>query len=424
MPILRIRLSPPLRAIRAYYHFWMMDVYGNVPILDSVDASTYQQPRADVAAFIEKELLAAIPDLTISNNEATYGRPNKWMAEALLAKLYLNWGVYTNDITTVDGDTANPKLADCIEWCDEIINSGVFSLGDNYRSKFFPDNGVQVTDFIYAVPFDAVELDFGTNKYSAAHSMMRFCDYRKGTYCKPYLWGWAPGTTRAGLYLLTPECVDLFCLEGDQRNDVIAVGAQYAWDEDFNKTDEAVIVYNDTRFRKELGPLEFQKEFEWNDITKLDVGSGDDPTVCMNGARCFKYPANPEDDTVAPSNYIGQSNDIPIFRLADVILMKAECCLRQGNEAQAIELVNQVRAASSAPMATSLTMQDLLDERGREMIMEPWRRNDLIRFGKFENCAAWKVEASPSTMSDVNKRVFPFPADALTQYDWAQNPGY
>ena len=85
---------------------------------------------------------------------STYGKPNYWMAAALLAKLYLNWGVYTNDITTVNNSTPNPKLNDCVYWCDKIIESGLFEVGVGYRQKFYPDNGVHIKDFIYALDVD------------------------------------------------------------------------------------------------------------------------------------------------------------------------------------------------------------------------------------------------------------------------------
>ena len=115
-----------------------------------------------MAKYIEKELLEIIPYLTEENNEQTYGKPNKWMAEALLVKLYINWAVYTApDIATFDAATAkNEKLDDCVKWCDEIIKSGVFDIaaGSNgYRSKFYPNNGVQIKDFIYAMPYHTTE---------------------------------------------------------------------------------------------------------------------------------------------------------------------------------------------------------------------------------------------------------------------------
>lgn len=418
----------PLRAIRAFYHFWMMEIYGDVPILDHVAEEgelVERKPRAEVAQFIEKELIEAIESggLSENNDASTYGRPTKWMAEALLVKLYLNWGVYTHDITTVNNNTPNEKLDDCIYWCDKITESRLFEVGTGYRKKFYPDNGVQIKDFIYAVPFDPVSLGFA---YYGGHQMERFWGYRKATYCKPYLWSWKPLTTRAGVYILTPECVDRFNLEGDERNIMIASGPQKSFDTSFNRTEEDVIVYNDTRFRNPLGPLDFKKEFEWEDISTFDVGE-ETLENCMKGARCFKYPANETDDTYA--SYIWQGNDIPIFRYADILLTKAECILRGAtatNGDTPASLLNQVRRCSSAPeVTTNPTLDELLDERSREFILEPWRRNDLIRFGKFENCAAWKTASSPTTMSDVNKRLFPIPTGELNaNTNWSQNPSY
>lgn len=341
-------------------------------------------------------------------------------------KLYLNWGVYTNPITTVTGDTPNEKLNDCIYWCDQIKNSNIFEVGDGYRKKFFPDNGVHIKDFIYAVDFDPQKLGNGTWKYAGGTEMNRWFDCRKGAQCKPYFWGWEPKNSLAGIYLLTPECVDRFNLPGDERNEMIAVGPQYARDLQFNITDEPVIMYTDARRRKEFGPLDYKKEFEWADISKLDVGTEDDYNNIMKGARLFKYTIRQVDDEIWNRF---QCNDIPVFRYADILLTKAECILRGGTATEGdtpASLMNIVRDCSKAPHVTGTpTLDDLLDERGREFIMEPWRRNDLIRFGKFENCAKWKVESNPTTMADVNKRLMPIPTGVMnTNTNWAQNPGY
>lgn len=417
----------PLRAIRAYYHFWMMELYGDVPILErqaEEGEAVERQPRADVARWIEKELLEVIPDLTEANDASTYGRPNKWMAEALLVKLYLNWGVYTNPITEVTGTTPNEKLNDCVKWCDDLINSGIFEVGNGYRQKFYPDNGVHIRDFIYAVDFDPEKLGGGGWKYAGGTEMNRWWDYRKSTSCKPNFWGWSPTNSIAGIMILTPECVDRFNLPGDERNIMIAVGPQKAFDKDFNRTDEDVIVYTDSRFRKPLGPLDYKKDFEWANAQLLDVGE-ETLENCMKGARLFKYPIRQEDDEKWGRF---QKNDIPVFRFADILLSKAECLLRGATPTlghTAASLVNMVRKCASAPTVGAITLDELLDERSREFIMEPWRRNDLIRFGKFENCARWKVAASPTTMADKNRRLFPIPTGEMnTNTNWKQNPGY
>lgn len=110
----------PVRAMRAYYHFWMMELYGDAPIIDHVvqeGERIDRQPRADVAKWIEGELLEILNQedgLSKKNDASTYGKPNYWMAASLLVKLYLNWGVYTNPVTTVTNDTPNEKLNDCV----------------------------------------------------------------------------------------------------------------------------------------------------------------------------------------------------------------------------------------------------------------------------------------------------------------------
>ena len=84
-----------LRTVRAFYHFILMDSYGDVPILNKIYDSNEvieRQPRKMVAEFIEKELVESLPELSTANDASTYGKPNKWMAEALLVKLYMNWG--------------------------------------------------------------------------------------------------------------------------------------------------------------------------------------------------------------------------------------------------------------------------------------------------------------------------------------------
>lgn len=416
----------PLRAIRAFYHFWMMELYGDFPILDHVVEEGEvidRQPRADVARWIEKELLEVIPDLTEANDVSTYGRPNKWMAEALLAKLYLNWGVYTNDIETVTGTTPNEKLDDCVKWCDEIIKSGIFEVGKGYRKKFFPDNGVQIKDFIYAMPMDPAT--FGGGVYWAGHEIARFSGgYKDFGNLNPAPWTWIPSNSLACNMIMTPEAVDRFCLEGDERNEMVQVGQAYRMTNDYQFTDEPVTIYRNSTFKRERGPLVYQKTFEFEDISIFSVGSEWDDLT--KGARLMKYPAR-EEDYLSWSRK--QTNDIPIFRYADILLMKAECILRGAaatNGDTPASLMNQVRDCSNAPHVTGTpTLQDLLDERSREFIFEMWRRNDLIRFGQFENDWGWKHVVNPDAKTEYWRRLLPIPTGEMnTNTNWKQNKGY
>ena len=119
-----------LKALRAIYYYWLVDLFGNVPI--STDFTKTDPPpnntRKEVYDFVESELLAALPDLqkTGPNDNATYGRVNYYTAQTVLAKLYLNAEVFSG---TAQWDKA-------IAACDDIINSGKFALMPNYRDNF------------------------------------------------------------------------------------------------------------------------------------------------------------------------------------------------------------------------------------------------------------------------------------------------
>ena len=452
---------PKLRAIRAYYHFWGMELFGDVPIIDHVvdeNEILVRTPRATVARFIANELEellsqtdeAGEPILSKANDISTYGKPNYWMAAALLAKIYLNWGVYTNPITEVTAESCNipEKLNRCVQLCDELITCGLFDVGTGYRKKFFPDNGPAVVkDFIYAYNVDHANFQDGTKTW------MRWSYYKLKGLIKPQIYGWDISQSTAGTHVLTPQSAKKFNLPGDERNLMILQGPVFEWDKDFNITTTPVNLYADDSCRDEvlIGQLEFVPDFELDDPSINSVGSESAPAANRNniangtallnsrkGARCFKFPARQQDYALYNRQ---QENDYPIFRLADIVLMKAECLLRGAtptNGDTPASLMNIVRRCSGAPDVTGTpTIQDLMDERLRELIMEPWRRNDLIRNGMFEDDWAWKngwyengvwhERLSPcgTPARDKRHRLFPIHRDILKEYpNWSQNPGY
>jgi hypothetical protein len=151
------------------------------------------------------------------------------------------------------------------------------------------------------------------------------------------------------------------------------------------------------------------------DPTILDVGN--DEVAWNMGIRNIKFLP---DVNSASRN---QSNDMPVFRYSDILLMKAEAILRGGtptNSQTALGLVNSVRSNRTTSAAwTSVTLDDLYAERSREFTWECWHRNDMIRFGKYENKYGFK------TNSDTYRRIFPIPTNALsTNSKLVQNDGY
>lgn len=410
------KVIAPARAMRAFYHFILMDSYGDIPVLDGIpneNEAIERKPRAEVARFIESELLDIIPYLSEANDETTYGKPNKWMAEALLVKLYINWAVYTAaSVDKYDAATAtNEKLNDCVKYCDEIIQSGKFSISEGtngYRSKFFPNNGSQIKDFIYAMPFHTTEAT------GMQYGRPRTWRQAKGSFDSYY--GMKLSNSVGGNFSMSPEMSDLFSLPGDERNDNILAGQIYMYD-------ATTYAKTSTPFTYKGENVVLSKDIEFKDKESLNVGK--DVHGWCQGYKSVKWFVIDEDFR----NGRNQSNDLPIFRYADILLTKAEAITRgaiatNGDTPQS--LFNQIRSYVHAPeLSHNPSLQELLDERGREFFDENWRRNDMIRFGTFENEYGAHKRDFKTARFEKTCRIFPIPKDVLEQNtNWNQNAGY
>ena len=407
------QMTAPARAMRAYFTWMLMDSFGDTPILESVPAEGVvipRSPRKEVAEWIEKELTEIIPALTEDVTDNTYGKPTRWMAEALLAKLYINWAVYTAEsVDQYDAATAaNPKLDDVIATCDDIIQSGKFNLGSvDYLHKFSFDNGPQVEDFIYVMPYDAI--DRQGFQYARPRS------FKQLKNMLPNVYGSTDKFTQSfgGNMVVTPEFVKLFSLDGDIRNLCILRGDVYNRDPKTLKPTSEPFMYNG-------------KQVHFTDDIKLikqdnTIDVGNDDNAIQQGAHSIKWFITPADY----NNGRNQSNDLPLFRYADILLMKAEALARLG-QGGARDLFNQIRAYAGAPqIAGEPTLQDIYDERGREFFDENWRRNDMIRFGHFEDEFFPHYKNFPDANFDKRHRIFPVEQEMLDlNVGWEQNPGY
>ncbi|KAA3437893.1 RagB/SusD family nutrient uptake outer membrane protein [Rufibacter hautae] len=349
------------RVLRAYFYYMLMDGWGNIPFYTQNNVTVDQipqTPRAEVFNFIVKEIQDNVEFLPTTKGGQFYGRFNKWAAYALLAKIYLNAEVYTG----------TPRWTEAIAASDKIINEGGFTLTPNLynnagASAVFGDR-LDDQEVILAVYVDALSAPrniIGIRTLQGPHgnALFGFSTWNGATVHQDFLNKYSTDDLRRKQWLVGPQ--------------------------------PGGVTYTST-----LSSINSAGQSE--------------------GARNAKFLPVPPFE---PGN--SSSNDFPVFRYADVLLTKAEALLRSGgSEATARELVDQVRNRAGLPdFAGTLTLNEVYDERGRELAWEGHRRQDMIRFGTFTAPRAFKA-ASADTY-----KLFPIPAEAITNNrTLVQNPGY
>jgi hypothetical protein len=364
-----------LRSIRAFYYYLLMDMFGRVPLITetSPSGSPEQVSRQEIFTFVENELKAAIPNLPNGAGGANYGRFTRGAGNALLAKVYLNAAVYTG----------TARWADALAATDAVINSGLYGLVTNFFDNFAVQNDRNGSsrEVLMAIPYDKV-LAGGMNFH------MRILHYAQQSAFQLPSNPWNGFCSYADFYnkFSTGDTRKAMWLEGPQRG-----------------PDGQVIVYQDAVDGQQR---ELNYTPEISALTRALQNQGVRPAK-------FQIQVN--------NNVNDQDNDFPLFRYADVLLMKAEALVRLGRAGEALPLVNQVRSRANLPNLTAaqMTLTELLNERGRELAFEGWRRSDQIRFGTFNQ--PWQFK----TTTDPKYNIFPIPAQQLSaNSELDQNPGY
>ncbi|MFD2572183.1 RagB/SusD family nutrient uptake outer membrane protein [Spirosoma soli] len=397
-----------LKMVRALSYFMMMDLYGRVPIDTAYgDFSPHPNlPRKQIFEFIETEVKRALPYLSKASGQTTYGRANKYTAFSLLAKMYLNAEYYTG----------TPRYTDCIVACDSVISSGLYALEpkETYLQMFYPNNGPQMKEFIFAIPYDPSAGPMpGTNgmMYHARYDVPR-------SATKKFNLPFTPSAPESTL----PEFYASFNDPNDVRNKQWLTGLQFMNDGVTPLTVTTTKKGYDQTYTGADGNAPYTYQVNLTPTITLRQSEaafdcGNDEIAWNMGYRNIKFYPD------ASSTSRNQNNDVPMFRYSDIILMKAEAILRGGTPTggqTAVSLVNQVRAnRTTSPALTAVTLDDIYAERTREFAWEAWHRNDMIRFGKYEGKWGFKTD------TDVNRRIFPIPTTAFTLNPaLTQNPGY
>ena len=392
-----------VRALRAICYWYLMDLFGRVPVITSTDVAIgtlRQSERSEVFRFVVSELQEVSDDIAwVSSVLQTeyYARVTYPVVQFVLAKLMLNAEVYTDDDWTdeqhpdgsmmkfdIEGTTMNAWEA-AIHYCNSLEEYG-FKLESYYPANFNVHNENSMEN-IWII---AADRDLYYNEQQ--------CFYRSWHYRHAAAYGFG-GENGA--------CATLHTLQ------VFGYGTE---DEDFrlffNYYTDYVYDYNGNAVLDRQGnPFRY-----YPDKVLLDLS--DSPYLETAGARMKKYAI----DKNAVKDGRLMDNDIVLFRYADALLMRAEAKLRNGMDGK--DDFNAVRTRANMP-TRPLTMQNLLDERLLELCWEGWRRQDLIRFRQYKSLFEGDGDYPKVDESDGHTTVFPIPADILTlNQNFTQNKGY
>ena len=388
------------RFLRAWAMYWLLDMFDQVPYRDTgenvIKPARVRRGLEALDSIISEinDVLPNLPDIPPFDNR---GKANKYAANVLLMKCYLNKGVYINR-KNPSFDPADMNKV--ISLADEIIKSNKFSFSANYFDNFSPYNSTTGKENIFTQKSNT------DGNYVLSSAWHATSHYAQG--------GWNGYTTLSDFYNKF-ESADkrreaVYPYDnappnpGNRVNVGFLRGQQYDLNTDDPLTDGSLpVIFTDS-------------------VKNIEPG----PNLTMPGIRAIKYPP----DYLHFFPFLGPpTNEFVHFRFPDVLLMKAEAIFRGGTPTSAgnygntaLDIVNAIRTDPSrnATALTSINADVLYDERGRELWWENWRRQDMIRFGKYLKPFQEKGE------SEEKYLLFPIPYEqlAVNPVYLVQNPGY
>lgn len=393
------------KVVRAWHYLKLLDLYGNIPIVTTVGepANPPTTPRAEVFAFVEKELKDNV-DLLPKLSAPLVGRVSQAAGYAMLAELYINAEIWSG----------TSRWDDCIAACDKIISGETGGL-----------NGAPELDPDILTPFSV------TNHLSKENLFQIAFDYRASGDAPGYpavFWHYRQrqiyNAERDGNneWVTTPNAYDAYKNNDLRKQEWFLIGVQKKHPDLRNSPEDSIVLGTEEYSGK---PLEFVNNIRRN--SEGETGEGGMTRGEENsGARFNKY----RPGTVNDEDYLG--NDFVVYRLTEIYFFKAEALMRKNGGAatqEAVDLINacKQRAFTAADWpaeaytTSTLTLDELLAERGREFFAEGKRRSDMIRFGTFLTASWWDHQPS----NDPKWLLFPIPQKQLViNPALKQNPGY
>ena len=394
-----------VRGLRAIYYWYLLDLFGRVPVIYSYNMPiemVQQAERSKVFEYVYNELMTVRDDLPYghsANRGEFYGRITRSVVNFVLAKLALNAEVYADDDWT-DGVRMNGSelyfnilgqqlnaWQTAVFFCDEIEEEN-FNLEQDYSNNFIVYNESS-TENIWVIPMDK-------DLYTAQQqNLIRSYHYRHAA---------AYGFTGENGSCATLHTLRVFGYDTEDEDSRFFLNY---WDGEVLDLDYRQVL---DREGKVLVYYPWQVE--------MDLSGS--PYVETAGARMKKYQV----DRNAILDGKLMDNDIVLFRYADVLLMRAEAYLRKKKKKKGQADFDEVRQRAYMN-PRPLTLDNIYDERLLELCWEGWRRQDMIRFGKYESLFEGDEFDDKVDESDGHTTVYPIPSSVLALNKYLQqNKGY
>jgi starch-binding outer membrane protein, SusD/RagB family len=370
------------RFIRAFDYWEMLDLYGTAPFVTEtspIGVGSFIPPQASAAnlyAYVQSELLSLdSANSLVAPRQNAYGRADQACAWALLARLYLNSGTYLG--------ASSADYNDAITYSTKVINAG-YTLHPVYKDLFMADNNTNNPEIIFPIVYNGVS----TQTYGGTTFVINGA---VGGSMSPTAFGvpgggWAGNRVTSSLPNLFPDLTGT----ADKRSMFYTSGQ--------SETINSISTFTDGLA-----------------VTKWSNLNSDGSTPAGASVFC--------------------NTNFPLFRLAEQYLIYAEAVLRGGSggsQTQALSYVNALRDRASNSTKSyelsSIALQDILNERARELYWECFRRTDLIRYGLFTSSGylwPWKGGVASGTGVSSFYSLYPLPSSDLSaNSNLVQNPGY
>jgi len=407
--------------LRAWSMYTILDLYGQVPFRDTeLSSTTVPEVFTGAAAvdFILADLDAAIAGLpAIAAGSGEQNRVGKAAARLLKAKVLLNRHIFESQLGEASSSVNVADMQEVVNLVDAIaadgyaLESGYFELFESSPDSetiWFVDSGNTGNRIFNGLHYNSTGL--GGGGWNGFSTLAEFYDLFEGD----------PNQNR---YATDLESAQIDGQE-ERRGGVPNIGVPFTnrpgssddngGFEDGSNVGNGFLIgqqyaLDGTPLEDRQGnPLEFSRGFVDGNGAPSLINNGE-----RTGIRLMKY---------NPRNGGGFTNHVIVMRYSDAHLMKAEAILRGASGGDATALVNELRTLRGATPLGSVSESDLLDERGRELYCEAWRRNDMIRFGEYTR--QWEFKSDTET-GNAARNLFPIPLpQLLANPNLVQNPGY